>query len=239
MSNVVTGRGWTMHEGDCLEVMRGLPKVDAVVTDPPYGVGLGATGGTGSKHGLSLEEYASHDDSPELFGLVAERIAFALEMSARAAVFMSGRSLCFLPSPDALGGVYLSAGCGRSRWGFTNLAPVAFYGTAPDLHLGGRATVLASNETAEKNGHPVPKPIGWMLWLVGLASRPNHVILDPFAGSGTTGVAALRLGRRFIGIEKDPRYFQLACERLRAEENGSTLQASRAGQTALFVGGGR
>ena len=82
--------------------------------------------------------------------------------------------------------------------------------------------------------HPTPKPVGLMLALVSDFTDPDDLILDPFAGSGTTGVAAIRLGRRFIGIERDPTYFQLACDRLRAEEQGSTLQAQRAGQTALF-----
>ena len=75
-----------------------------------------------------------------------------------------------------------------------------------------------------------------MLELVELFTDPGESVLDPFAGSGTTGVACLRLGREFIGIERDPKYFALACERLRAEEAGSTLQAARAGQAALFGG---
>ena len=102
------------------------------------------------------------------------------------------------------------------------------------MQLGCRATALTSTETAEPNGHPVPKPIGWMLWLVGLASRADDVVLDPFCGSGTTGVAAMRLGRRFIGIEKDPGYAQLARDRIGAETVGSSLKAVRAGQGALF-----
>lgn len=232
---IVTGKGWTMHLGDCLDVMPSLARVDACVTDPPYGIGLGDTQGrSDGGHGLKLEAYASHDDSPEAFGAVADRIAMAIDRSLRAAVFMSGASINQLPKPDALGGVYIPAAQGRCRWGFTSLAPILLFGTAPGLNLGGRATVLVSSERPEPNGHPVPKPIGWMLWLVGLASRLGETILDPFAGSGTTGVACLRLGRQFIGIEKDEKYFALACDRLRAEENGSTLQAARAGQEALF-----
>ena len=82
--------------------------------------------------------------------------------------------------------------------------------------------------------HPCQKPLPMMLQIVRASSRPGDTILDPFCGSATTGVAALRLGRKFIGIEKDPTYFALACERLRAEEQGSTLQASRAGQLPLL-----
>jgi site-specific DNA-methyltransferase (adenine-specific) len=85
-----------------------------------------------------------------------------------------------------------------------------------------------------RNDHPTTKPLALMLELVSLFTSPGDLILDPFAGSGTTGVAALRLGRRVILIEKDPKYAALCVERMRAEEAGSTLAASRAGQETLF-----
>lgn len=90
-----------------------------------------------------------------------------------------------------------------------------------------------------QNEHPTTKPVALMQALVADFTDPGELVLDAFAGSGTTGVACLRLGRRFIGIEKDPKYFALACERLRAEERGSTLQAQRAGQVALFADPGK
>jgi len=82
--------------------------------------------------------------------------------------------------------------------------------------------------------HPTPKPIALMLELVELFTDPDDLIIDPFAGSGTTLVAALRLGRRAIGIERDPKYHALAVDRLNAEVSGSSLRAARAGQGALF-----
>lgn len=68
-------------------------------------------------------------------------------------------------------------------------------------------------------------------------AAPGDVILDAFAGSATTGIAALRRGCRFIGIERDPKYFAVSCDSLAAEEEGSTLQAMRSGQASLFGGG--
>jgi DNA modification methylase len=94
--------------------------------------------------------------------------------------------------------------------------PIWFYGTAPDLNKGARPTTLHSVEMSEKNGHPCPKPIGWMTWLVNLATRRGERIVDPFMGSGTTGVAAVKLGRRFTGIEIDAGYFDIACRRIDA-----------------------
>jgi hypothetical protein len=67
----------------------------------------------------------------------------------------------------------------------------------------------------EKRGdHPTQKPIGVMSWCVKLASKESDTILDPFMGSGTTGVAAIQLGRKFIGIEREPKYFDIACQRI-------------------------
>lgn len=84
-------------------------------------------------------------------------------------------------------------------------------------------------------GHPCPKPLALMLDLVSLFTDEDDVVLDPFAGSGTTGVACLRLGRRFIGVEKDATYAAVARERLQAESQGLTLRDARAGQQSLFT----
>jgi site-specific DNA-methyltransferase (adenine-specific) len=81
--------------------------------------------------------------------------------------------------------------------------------------------------------HTTQKPLSLMLELVSLFTDPGDVILDPFAGSGTTGVACLRLGRRFIGIERDEKYAQVARERLAAEDRGLSLRDARAGQMGL------
>lgn len=91
--------------------------------------------------------------------------------------------------------------------------------------------------------HTTQKPEALMLDLVSLFSDPGELVLDPTAGSGTTGVAALRLGRRFFGVEQQPRaghvgdqdYFGLCVDRLTAEEQGSDLRARRAGQIGLFA----
>ena len=65
----------------------------------------------------------------------------------------------------------------------------------------------------QRNGHPTQKPIALMKWCVDQANNPE-TILDPFMGSGTTGVASIQMGRKFIGIERDPKYFDIACQRI-------------------------
>jgi DNA modification methylase len=86
--------------------------------------------------------------------------------------------------------------------------------------------------------HTAQKPIGLMLELVDLFTDPGDVILDPFAGSGTTGVAAIRLGRRSILIERDPTYAALCRDRMSAEEQDSELKERRGGQLTLSEWGG-
>jgi hypothetical protein len=209
--------GVTLYLGDCREILPTLGKVDAVVTDPPYGVGLGIeTDPRSNGHGLGKSRYANSSDTfDEFLSSVVPVIEYAVSIASRAAIF-GGHNIVHFPKPAAVGGVYLPSGCGRNPWGFSCFSPVWFYGCAPDLNKGAKPTALYSTENAEPSEHPCPKPIGWMKWLVGLASRPAETILDPFMGSGTTGVAAVNLGRKFIGIEIEPKYFDIACKRIQA-----------------------
>lgn len=108
---------------------------------------------------------------------------------------------------------------GRSRW-----------------NGGGRSSVFVHNkgDTSEARLHETQKPLALMLELVSLFTDPGDLVLDPYAGSGTTGVACLRLGRRFIGIERDPRYAAIARERLEAESRGLRVSDARSGQRSIF-----
>lgn len=203
--------------GDCLQVLPTLGKVDCVVTDPPYGVNLGNHAGSKDYRAGVLVKlgYDSYDDTPENFvKIVVPAIKQALALADRGAVFISGKSAWMLPAPDSIGGIFLPAGMGRNGWGFASLQHILLYGKAPDLHKGSKATAIRSSDVSEKNGHPCPKPLRWMKWLINLSSRHDETILDPFMGSGTTGVACAKLGRKFIGIELEPKYFDIACERI-------------------------
>ncbi len=108
---------------------------------------------------------------------------------------------------------------GRSRW-----------------NGGGKVGVFTfiKNSPGGSHFHETQKPLPLMLELVELFTDPDDLILDPFCGSGTTGVACLRLGRRFIGIERDTKYAAIAVERLEAEANGMNLRDARAGQMPMF-----
>jgi DNA modification methylase len=207
--------GIVIYHGDCREVLPSL-SADALVTDPPYGVNLGKHAAAKEKRGwLAKGGYASYDDTPENFlAVVVPAIDSALQVVKRGLVFTSGTGLRLLPKYSAVGGVFLPSGMGRTCWGFQNFAFCALYGIAPNLHKGAKPTGFRSTETSEKLGHPCPKPYGWMTWAVQLATDQGNSLIDPFAGSGTTLVAAKNLGRRAIGIELDESYCEIAAKRL-------------------------
>lgn len=217
MNSPVTIGDAKLYLGDCLEILPTLPKVDAVITDPPYGVNLGTHDAATEKRPqyLAKQGYETYIDSEaNLLRVVIPAIEMGLMLAPRAVVFCADGNVWHFQRASVIGGVYLPAGFGRNPWGFASLAHCLMYGTAPDLQKGAKHTALRSSEASDINGHPCPKPDGWMRWVVDLGSRHGDEVLDPFMGSGTTGVACAQLGRKFIGIEIERKYFDIACERI-------------------------
>jgi site-specific DNA-methyltransferase (adenine-specific) len=210
-----------LYLGDCREILPLLPKVDAVVTDPPYGVNFTGKAGhyRNDPQAKRTDTYVSFEDTDENFeSVVLPALSDAISIAKSGLVFMASRNVQRLPRGE-VGGIYLPNGCGRSAWGFQTFMHCVFYGSDPYTTAGlgcrpnGRYG-LWGNDSNEVP-HPCAKPIAAMLWAVGRASLERHTILDPFMGSGTTGVACVKLGRKFIGIEIEPRYFEIACKRIR------------------------
>ncbi len=205
--------GMTIYHGDARNLCADIA-ADVLITDPPYGVELGTSDSRGEGHGLGKASYISYDDTFDAFiQTVVPTVTVSLQRVHRGAVFV-GKHLTRFPPPAVLGGIYSPVGVGRNQWGFTCFFPVFFYGVCPTLQYGAHATVLYSTDSAERNGHPCPKPIHWLHWLMNLASLPGETIFDPFMGSGTTLVAAKRLGRRAVGIDIEERYCEIAAKRL-------------------------
>lgn len=241
MGVIERGKGWEMHLGDCIEVMAALEKADHVITDPPYDERTHKNAATKAdctrdNRGVSFAHLPSSADTAAALLARAQRWVLAFCAVEQIAGYALGAGLSWVragawdkiaPAPQisgdrpgqAIEAIAIMHAPGRKRW-----------------NRGGGAGIWRHlpPHGDERPDHPTPKPVPLMLALVADFTDPGETILDPFAGSGTTGVACLRLGRKFIGIEKDPTYFALACERLRAEEQGSTLQAARAGQMALL-----
>ena len=132
-------------------------------------------------------------------------------------VMTPGQKMMFrYDEPTAVGAFYYPAGTGSCSWGFVGWQPIFYYGRDPMMADGkGRGhTCFISTEAAEKTGHPCPKPIRSWQKLTNRVTRRGETILDPFMGSGTTGVACAKLGRKFIGIEIDETYFDIAYRRI-------------------------
>lgn len=200
----------TLYLGDCREILPTLGKVDAVVTDPPYGVRLGEDGPTS----IGKTAYASFEDTPENVRAVCVPVVEdCIRLFGRVVLTPGARNFRAYPEPTELGSIFNPAGAGFSRWGFTTSQPILYYGKDPHGQSK-KPQSIQSTETSEKNGHPCPKPIKLMEWMVDRASLAGQTILDPFMGSGTTGVACAKLGRKFIGIEIEPKYFDIACKRI-------------------------
>lgn len=205
--------------GDCRDVLPALPKVDAVVTDPPYGVTLKAKT---SKHGvIPTASMNTYNDDPSIIScIVLPAITLCLQMSRRMAVTPGWAHIWEYPIPAAVGVFWQPAGSGRNAWGFQQAHPILYYGHADRKGVYPTSFGLQNpggHTTGEnKIAHPCQWLWAWMCWLVQRASSVGEVVVDPFMGSGTTGVACVELERHFIGIEIDQTYFDIACRRIEA-----------------------
>ena len=183
-----------LYQGDCLAIMPTLGRVDAVVTDPPYGLASRLQGGTwGKKFDGSDYDWDARPPAANLFGAVPSIVWGGNYIGLPA-------SRCWLVwyKRDA---VRTMADCELAWTNFDANARVFDW------------TIAATN--AERIGHPTQKPVALMEWCLGFL--PNaQTILDPFMGSGTTLVACAKMGRKGIGIELDPEYFDIACKRVEA-----------------------
>ena len=193
----------TLYLGDCREILPTLPHVDAVVTDPPYGLGV---------------DYGSFEDSREnVAALASVWLPAAINICGRLAFTPGVKGAWIYPEPDWVLCWAISGAGGRSPWGFSCWQPIHVHGADPYLQAGrgARPDLIYRTETSEKSLHPCPKPVGVMERIIDRVSIAGS-ICDPFMGSGTTGVACVNLGRPFVGIELDPKYFEIACERIEA-----------------------
>tara|TARA_R110000851_G_scaffold103318_1_gene220252 strand:+ start:979 stop:1668 length:690 start_codon:yes stop_codon:yes gene_type:complete len=199
----------TLYLGDCLEVMPTLGKVDAVVTDPPYGTEEIVRGYR--RGGVDTIKNDKDFTVSEAMLNEAQRVLH----DAWIISFFSGKRpkeiiACLDDIYEVAVWDKLQMGLGGDFRSQTELIALARVGKPAPLGKG--STVFRF--TRDASGHPHQKPLLLMVSLVGLL---KGTILDPFMGSGTTGVACAKLGRKFIGIEMEEKYFDIACKRIEAQ----------------------
>lgn len=201
-----------LWHGDCREVLPTLPHSDLILTDPPYGIGF-AHGGN-DRSGIGSGRYATKfahvpvvgDESPFDPG-------FLLQLSAPTVMWGGNHFADKLP-PSACWLIWDK----RAASGHTNdfadceIAWTNLKGVARVFrhHWDG---MMKASERGESRVHPTQKPIALMEWCIAQAGEAPTII-DPYMGSGATGIAVGRFNRRFIGIEIERRYFDIACERI-------------------------
>jgi site-specific DNA-methyltransferase (adenine-specific) len=210
--------GVTLYQGDCMEILPGLPTVDAVVTDPPYGIdATRMTLGSGRK---DFHRGEWDKQRPTIHPIIDK---------GRYACIWGGNYFSDSLSPTNNWLVWHKLNDGLSfsecELAWTNYAPNVRH---LSHHWGG-----------EKKGHPTQKPEAVMKWCLSLLPTDAVTVLDPFMGSGTTGVAAVKAGRKFIGIEVEAKYFDIACGRISEALKQPDLFVAApklaAGQTSLFT----
>lgn len=203
--------GVVCYLGDCRTVLPTLGKVDAVVTDPPYGIAFSK--GESGKRVTGSRLCASRWTDPIIGDGVPFDPAVILDY---AEVITWGADHYRKRLPET--GRFL-AWDKKAGW--------AFEDTFSDVEFawhseGGASKVISylwkgvrqDGEKGFPKYHIMQKPIAVMEWCINALRGPGQIILDPFMGSGTTGVAAVKLGRQFIGIEIEPQYFDIACRRI-------------------------
>jgi site-specific DNA-methyltransferase (adenine-specific) len=207
MPDVVTIGDATLYHGDCLEILPTLPKVDAVVTDPPFGAG---------RDGIANDSL----DPAEWASFCAK---FAAACNAENILVEVGKNDTAMRQAMDLAHRYRWAivlnytnAMRQGAVGYSNTGLVLWYGEGKCHNRFMDRIDAPLEETKSQFSHPSPKTTAHYERLAQMFSRPTGVVLDPFMGSGTTGVACANLGRKFIGIEIERKYFDIACERIAA-----------------------
>lgn len=228
--------GIELHLGDCLDVLKGLPEgsVDAVVTDPPYGI----------SYTTSRIPSCSWFDSPiagdETTSMRDSVLRWARERSLPWVAFGTWKTA---PPADVRGVLVWDKGPAsamgdlsfpwKQSWELIYLGGPGWKGKRTEGVLRGR--VLVSWESKGRQ-HPMQKPV-WLIAALLNKLPACKSILDPFMGSGTTGVACVQTGRRFIGVEIDPEYFEIAKRRIEEACAAPLFDAiERKAQQTLFDG---
>lgn len=237
----------TLYLGDCLEIIPELPMVDAVITDPPYSSG-GQFRGDRARSTVQKYVTAQYVTRNEFSGDNLDQRVFMVWsswwLSAARSISNEGAVLCAFSDwrqipvmTDAiqLGGwvwrnlaTWWKPGCRMIKGRFSSSAEYVIYATnGPHSSDGERSpqnVISCPTLTGDDKDHIAEKPIEVMDWILSV-TKPGSVVLDPFMGSGTTGVSCMNLSRKFIGIELLPVNFDIACERIENAQRQERLIA--------------
>jgi site-specific DNA-methyltransferase (adenine-specific) len=222
-----------LYLGDCRDILPTVQKADAVVTDPPYKLTSGGNTPGGMKGGW-LDNYNNNGCIVECdisWREIMQLLHDACAEDADLYVMANDKNVCEagVAAKEAKLGfhnllVWDKVGATANRWYMKNCEFVLYLwkGRAKKIADAGSKQLIRCPQVDE-SPHPTEKPVSLMAHYIGNSSLRNQIILDPFMGSGTTGVAAVQMGRKFIGAELDAKYFDIACKRIEIAQKQGDL----------------
>jgi site-specific DNA-methyltransferase (adenine-specific) len=181
----------TLYLGDCAEILPTLGQFDAVVTDPPYGIGI-SKNPVRQKH--EKMDWDSSTPTNDLMNIVLNSSNYAI----------------------IWGGNYFNLPPSQGFFIWDKLQPENFSLAMVEMawtNIKTPAKMFRQSVTSYSKEHPTQKPVNLMEWCISYCKDTNTII-DPFMGSGTTGVACVNLKKQFVGIERETKYFDIACKRI-------------------------
>lgn len=234
----------TLYLGDCRDVMPALGRADAIIGDPPYSVSVAgaSVGGRPGKGTRNLDFFAGDTDWAAMTALVVEAYRLSIASKPKTVIAWCGhRQIGPLSQMLEIHGYSTRLMFWRKRCpppappgaGFSQAIEQAVYAYLPGRAWnGGQYDFNVFEADSYRFGqpgkvdHPTQKPLELMRWNIRWLTDEGQTVLDPFMGSGTTGVAATESARAFIGIEREPKYFDIACKRVEdAQRQGSLFGA--------------
>jgi len=205
-------RRLNLFQGDCLEIMKDIPdkSIDLILTDPPYGIGIankecvGGGSWRGKTKKFDIKEWDNNKINKNYFDEI-------FRISKNQIVFGGNYYSDWFSSSSCWLVWYKRDGLPTRTFADCELAWTSFNEPSRVFNFKQDGFI---RDAKEKYTHPTQKPIALMEWCLNKYSKFNDLVLDCFMGSGTTGVASLKLNRRFIGVELDEKYFGIAKERI-------------------------
>lgn len=238
----------TLYLGDAMQVLPAIDRAHLCVSDVPYAL---TTGGVSKSSKTMSGIFAAHNYAND-GQLIMATVPFPKMMAAIYAALVDDAD-CYVMANDKnvhpLTDAALGAGFGfhnllvwdkitptANRWYMKNLEFTLYLwkGRARTINNPSAKQIIRGG-IDKVSGHPTEKPVPLMAEYISNSSQPGEIVLDPFMGSGTTGVAALQLGRRFVGIEIDAFHFETACERIEAAYSRPDLYSAHVEGSQLSI----
>lgn len=216
MSDMVVVGNATLYRGDCREILEMLPRADAVITDPVWpNVPAGLLQGADRPYEL-LEEAIGAMRLPKRMVIVMRSDSdprFLTAVTPLLPFFLAQVMQYVMPG-------YIGRKLGGNEIAYSFGEPVS---SAPGVRVIPGMSPKVQPKGRKANGHPCSRALEHFDWLMRWHTEDGDTVLDPFMGSGTTGVAAVRAGRKFVGIEIEQKYFDIACQRLEGAQRQTDL----------------